>query len=555
MTLSPEKHQRHVADCQAALDAYAEAGENRAKAAAAVGVAPMTLFARLQAGKRMGLAAKAVRKVPEVLKPLSGGREHVFAMTKRGLPPRGKVKRYLLTSAQNNTLVNAEFWEGLLAFAGHIGAEIIVSRYTYNKSAWRSYGGVVKDAGKIAFEDMWFDAAFDDYLCDERVELAPGLSFCGEVDILPTAVNPLSGFESYTGRNSGIFPHAKIAMQSVAAAKFEPTKFNYTTGTATLRNYIQRKAGLKAEFHHAYGALLVEVDDRGRWYCRQINADKTGTFYDLDVRVHRGKVAAGHRPESITWGDIHVRQIDEDVRELAWGKGGMLDALNPRRQFFHDLFDMHGRGHHDLKDPHLMFARHVRAQESVRDELGEMADFLRFAGRKGIKSIVVDSNHHDHLARWLKETDWRKDPVNAEFYMDAQRAVLAAIRANDSSFNLLKWAAEYDGKKADVRFLAEDESYITCPDHGGGIENGLHGHHGINGARGSGRSFSRMGRKTNTGHSHTAGIFDGAYVAGTSSRFDLGYNKGPSSWSHSHIVTYPNGKRAIVTMWDGKWRA
>jgi hypothetical protein len=36
---------------------------------------------------------------------------------------------------------------------------------------------------------------------------------------------------------------------------------------------------------------------------------------------------------------------------------------------------------------------------------------------------------------------------------------------------------------------------------------------------------------------------------------DLGYNVGLSAWSHSDIITYANGKRAIVTFFRGKWRA
>ena len=38
----------------------------------------------------------------------------------------------------------------------------------------------------------------------------------------------------------------------------EATKFNYSTGTVTQRNYIAKKEGLKAEFHHQYGALIVD---------------------------------------------------------------------------------------------------------------------------------------------------------------------------------------------------------------------------------------------------------------------------------------------------------
>jgi len=59
----------------------------------------------------------------------------------------------------------------------------------------------------------------------------------------------------------------------------------------------------------------------------------------------------------------------------------------------------------------------------------------------------------------------------------------------------------------------------------------------------------------NTGHTHSTGIIDGVYTAGVHGKLDMDYNKGPSSWSHSHVITYPNGKRAIITIKDGKWRA
>src|SRR5690606_27759208 len=100
-----------------------------------------------------------------------------------------------------------------------------------------------------------------------------------------------------------------------------------------------------------------------------------------------------------------------------------------------------------------------------------------------------------------------------------------------------------------VRFLREDESFVVVD-----IEKGMHGHLGANGARGTPKTFTRAGAKSTTGHTHTAQIIDGAYVAGTTSKMDMGYNKGLSSWSHSHVVTLPNGKRQVITMHNGKWR-
>jgi hypothetical protein len=64
-----------------------------------------------------------------------------------------------------------------------------------------------------------------------------------------------------------------------------------------------------------------------------------------------------------------------------------------------------------------------------------------------------------------------------------------------------------------------------------------------------------LGARHNVGHSHTAAIKDGVYYAGVIGRLNMGYNQGGSSWSHSNIVTYKNGKRAIVTISNNKWRA
>ena len=48
---------------------------------------------------------------------------------------------------------------------------------------------------------------------------------------------------------------------------------------------------------------------------------------------------------------------------------------------------------------------------------------------------------------------------------------------------------------------------------------------------------------------------DGVYQVGTSSRLKLEYNSGPSSWLHTHCCIYPNGKRTLITIIDGQWRA
>jgi hypothetical protein len=231
----------------------------------------------------------------------------------------------------------------------------------------------------------------------------------------------------------------------------------------------------------------------------------------------------------------------------------MVKELNPRVQFFHDTGDFAYRNHHNIKDPHFRFEMFSRGTERVGEAFDMISDFLLLTRQPDSLSVVVESNHDRAVKRWLAEADWRTDPVNAIFFLEAQLALLKGIEAGKEP-SILEWSVmrgrekDFDG----IVFLREDESFTICDD---GIECGMHGHLGANGAKGAPRQFTRMGARANTGHTHAAGIIDGIYTAGTSSLLELGYNKGLSSWSHSHILTLPNGKRQIVTMIDGKWRA
>lgn len=538
-------------------------GHSRGKAAAILGHSPAGVQRRVAAYKVLAGDAAVEELPPEPEGRLRSLKGETFA-----LPLVGEVTRYLFTAAQNDTRIHEPFWNNLLALSAHYNARVCVSRFAYLKCGLGASGDKAtwshtKTGG--AGKSLRWDSRLEPYLLDVRALVAPGLVWCGEANIIPTAVNPLSGLDGYTGRNSAIFPHTKIALQSIATPPTDAAKFNYTTGAVTQRNYIQRKEGLKAEFHHCYAALLVEVDHTGSWWCRQINADSDGVIYDLDVKVDDGAVTEGHRVEAITWGDVHVAQLDEAVKHIQWGAGGILDTLRPRQQFVHDVLDFYSRSHHETKNPHAMYLRYAQSMGSVRNEVAGVIDFLLDAQRPDTETYVVDSNHDQHLGRWLRESEGVRDPGNFRFWLKMQTAIVAVIDANGAiptdylpmAVRLVMEEGRYVSSSlpVNIRFLDQDDSHIICPESGGGIECGLHGDRGPNGARGSARNLSKLGRKANIGHSHSAAIVDGVYQAGTSSKLRLAYNIGPSSWSHSCIITYPNGKRSIVTIWRGKWRA
>lgn len=469
-----------------------------------------------------------------------------ISAVKREVPKTG-VKRYLITAAQNDTKVNNVFWNRLLELGEFYGAEVLVCPFTYSPVTSRT----VADNP----EPGW-DKVLAPYITTDRIQLAPGLVLCAEITrVLPTAARPLSGMEAYTGRASGIFPHAKIAMESVPSMKEEQTKFNYTTGCVTRHNYSRTKAGFKGEFHHAYAALIVEVTAKG-WWVRQINADSQNRIYDLDICVDEDGVTYDNTVSALIYGDVHVAELDPQVKKATWGAGGLVDFLRPETQVFHDLFDMRSRPWQDELSFHRQFEKHVKEQESVSEELDECHEVFTYTlHRDFAESVIVRSNHDIKLEKWLDTSDYRRDLVNASFFLRAQLAKVEAIQAGDAKFKVLEWALRERGLPDNVRFLCEDESFIICKNKGGGIECGQHGHLGPNGSKGTPRGIAKMARKQFIGDKHSPCIVDGLYVVGTCTGRDVAYTRGPSSWSPTHGVAYENGKRALLTMWDGRFFA
>ncbi|QIG68295.1 A1 protein [Rhizobium phage RHph_Y48] len=465
-------------------------------------------------------------------------------------------RRFILTSAQNNTNLHEDFWNALQTFATERSARLLVSRFTYNKNAWRNASS--HNEGVNATEDsdgIWYDPRIAPYQCDRQVKIADDLVFCGELDILPTAATPLESLRNYTGPNSGIIPHAKVHMVSQATMLDDPAKFLYSTGAATLRNYIDRKAGQVATFHHTFAALYVEVDDDGHWFARQLIADDNGVFYDLDRAYGPGwsRPATDFGDTIVTLGDIHVEKVDAVA--LA-GAIEMTQFVKAKYVTVHDLIDFTSRNHHNINDPYFLVQQHFQGVKSVESGMAMGARLLAGLHRAlpDAQLLVIRSNHDQAFERWLKNKDGFSDPINAPYWCLANASKLNAIR-NNKELDVFVWAMHYAATiegfpLKNARFIQEDESVVIND-----IEHGMHGHRGPNGAKGNPKSFRQMGRKVNTAHTHSAGIIDGVWTAGTLSLLRLGYNAGPSSWSQSSIITYPSGKRAIVTQRGPKWRA
>lgn len=458
---------------------------------------------------------------------------------------------FVFTSAQANTHLNEPFWLNLMNLVHSRDAQLHISRFTYNKGTHGRKS--VKPGTHLSSDDddLWFDPRIEPYVSDDSVQIAQDLVWCGELNIIPTRVDPINGFENYGRGASVIVPHTKMAMRSVPTMKDSPARFAYSTGTVTARNYIEKAAGQKSSLHHVYGALLVEVDESGQWWARQINADNDGTIYDLtekyEILEGESVMTAGNRAKVVTHGDLHGNKVNLSVMEVM---SDVIDVLFPEHQVFHDTIDFQPRNHHNIKDPHFLHEMHIKGVDSVEDEFRSIAQIMgSYLARPDTTHHIVTSNHDQAVEGWLRSTDGFHDPVNMLTWLEVNAFCARRRKVGKKPRPFWTLLKRYLPENYRWNIIHEDGSLIVA-----GIEHGLHGHLGPNGARGSPKNLRTVG-KANTGHTHSAGITEGVYTAGVFGNLDMGYNKGLSGWSHSFIVTYENGKRTICTIKNGKaWR-
>jgi hypothetical protein len=429
-------------------------------------------------------------------------------------------------------------------------AEISVAGLTYQ---------TVRHTDRLSLTNT-YRPALHPYLRFDPMECGPVL-WCAEMNTLVTAVKPLSGLESYSRGRDAVFPHTKHQAVSVAQAKDAHVPILMTSGVVTVENYIEKKAGLKARFHHILGAVLVETDDSGNAWLWHIQAAPDGSFQHHDIQVKNGSVSKGHRVEALVHGDIHIPYISEDMVHGVWGRyqGSMMDALRPKFQFIHDILDFRAYSRHNENDHFHHAEMEVEHQLEVREHFQECAEFLKHTSNRDFcQTVWVNANHDRRFIRWAKNNIPPNERLgNSIFWHQSRIAQLEAIRDRDEDFDLLLWAMKEcgNGDLGDTISVPHGGSFVICQDTGG-IECGWHGDDGVNGSRASATSYAKMARKIIRGHEHSPSMIDGTLTVGMLGLLDQGYNKGPSSWRHASAIVYPNGKRTLAFLTrEGEWRA
>ena len=357
-------------------------------------------------------------------------------------------------------------------------------------------------------------------------------------DVIPTNKKPINNAKLMSGdRTLTVIPHVKQQAESLPRMKGQPERWAVATGTLCLPRYRAGRAGAEASADHVIGFTVIHNDGS----FDQVELDKDGQGFYRGLPINEFGFADPAGDSALVLGDIHAEKLDEytfaDAIELAQEVAAAHIVL-------HDLLDFTSRNHHN-RGSGLFLAS--QAGRTVADDLMEAGGVLaQLIDQTDAQIVIVNSNHDRALDRWLEEADPRQDPVNCPLWCDLQKpryeAALQGIK--DDSIPLER-ALKLVCKQLDfkrIKFLGRDESYTVH-----GVELGHHGDCGINGARGGYTAFERLGGCYVIGHSHS-GYKNGrrVAVAGVTGSFDMGYNVGASSWSHSHIVITSDGIPQVI---------
>jgi hypothetical protein len=301
---------------------------------------------------------------------------------------------------------------------------------------------------------------------------------------------------------------------------------------------------MKAEFHHTYGALIIEREGK-HCFVRQLNADKDGSFYDLEHKFTRTGVTSGHRILSLTTGDEH-ELFNVVKRETYTNADSMVNILRPKYIVRHDILDCYALSHHHERDPMVQFRKHHNGLNDIRRELDRVVKFINETTPKGSKTLIVPSNHHDHLLKALNRLSPNDDHTNAIFIAEMQALMRQSALRGDSHDPFYLYLKPR--LTCDHEFLSRNRPYIV-----GGVDMSQHSDIGVNGSKGSAKQFAKTTLKMNIGHSHGGRMLHGVCQTGSSTG-RLEYESGLSDHSNCHIVQYLNGKRALVDIIHKRWR-
>lgn len=437
---------------------------------------------------------------------------------------KGK-RTYFVTSAIAGCSLAKNFFDSVKTFCDDKKARLVVLPCRGALSKDEEYNqDVLDELEKYFFTEYTFNSnicAFD-------------------IGLSPTTVNPLAGLYRIAEETSVIIASPKQSMEVIPVGNVSIPHLLHSTGSITTGIYGQNKVGLLAGNDHVIGGIILEVEDDRIFHIRQVRSAEDGSFCDLDKKYSANKVQPNNA-SAVVLGDIH-NGFQHPKAMKAWDE--LIKLVNPKYIALHDLFDSHSISHH-LENNITQKSNRQEPFSTLRMEIDSLWKFISDFSSEYKKSniLIVASNHNEHLDKYID---------NGRFFMDYPnyRTALELAMYRLDGLNILKAFIEKNyGKLKNIFWLKRDEDFKVH-----GCQLSAHGDYSFNGGKGSINGLEKVYHNAIVGHSHSPRIQSDLFQVGTSTRFDLPYLTGGSTWLHASAVLHNDGNKQMIIAIDGSWR-
>lgn len=437
-------------------------------------------------------------------------------------------KKFIVTTAVMGKEVNKPFVQSLRNYAKRNNALMLVLPCEDVASRGKKAKAIELSPELDDFRVIFKDTYINKNLC-----------LCA-IKVSAKQINPLTGLDrmAVNREASIIVASPKVFLKYVPNMHYNIPPAIMTTGAVTINNYdtdkyMSKRTSVLAENDHAYGAVIVEVEDEDIFHFRHVQASSYNSITDMGFDyLPNGKVERLEGAVMIM-GDSHTGYHD---KELHFEAMRLAKETGVSTVVLHDVFNGTSISHHDNNKG---ITKAIKAQENklgLEKECEAVKNYIKAIENTGVDVVIPEANHNSHLLRFLEEGRYVGDPMNYKFSL---KLALAATEGK----NPLQYAIEsLFGYMSDaVRWLKVDESYRKY-----GVECGLHGDKGANGSKGSLTIFEKGLGNCVTAHTHTAAIQRNVCSVGTMSSMDMGYNSGLSNWTHTCCLVYKNGTKQLI---------
>lgn len=437
--------------------------------------------------------------------------------------------KYVITTAVADSPADVDFLNALKSYCKRNNAKLVIMPCESITNSFENRSAT-------------FDPYFNDpslFVVSEDKQLNDNFSLCS-IQVSAKQIKSITGLSRLGNREgSYVFASPKQFLEYVPSGNNRGKNYAIMTPGACTKSayfsetYVSKRLSYIAEKDHTIGAIIVEILNDKLFDFRQIQAAEDGSFNDMGIE-YRADGSVKRVNVNIVFGDLHGVQVDHEALDY------FLDLVSDfeiDNVVLHDVFDGQSISHH-IQSISSKSKRSLEGLDDLYEELIQTFNLLDYIDKKiEPKNIkIAKSNHDEFLDRYLADGNYVFDPKNHYLSLKLATALFEKTDVLKHAFKTVSVEVPDNWE-----FLSRGDSFAI-----GGVECGSHGDLGMNGAKPSMASLERIYGSCIVGHNHTAGILRKVFRVGTLSKLNLGYNRGPSSWTHTCAIIYDNGQIQLI---------